>query len=150
MAGKKKRFFKCGSVAGSTILNPFQALPVPYPSRYFYLSSAQARSNEPEGSRSNPCRMNPHCNFSSAFSQKCLAWNQKHLKIAPIRQTVKDVAPDKALHMWQASYCGFSYRSLRSSLQNVREVSGKIKMMLPLWFSRPVLTGSHTYPKQPK
>lgn len=51
--------------------------------------------------------MNPHCNFGSAFSQKCLTWNQKHLKIAPIRQIVKDVVPGRARHTWQASYCGF-------------------------------------------
>lgn len=45
---KKKRFFKCGLVAGSTIWSVSQVLPVPHPSRGFIRASPgpEAKSQE--------------------------------------------------------------------------------------------------------
>lgn len=42
--------------------------------------------NETEGSRNKPGRINSHCNFDSTSSQKCPAWNRKHLKTTAIRK----------------------------------------------------------------
>lgn len=149
MAGGKKRFFKRGSVAGSTILNPFQALPVPYSSRYFYLSSPKP------GAMSQKAAEVTHVEWtitaiSAQHSAKSILleiksiWKLHQLhKLWKIWYQIRHFTRDKLL-------IAVFRTSLRRSLQNVREVSGKIKMMLPLWFSRPVLTGSHTYAKQPK
>lgn len=70
----KKRFFKHGSVAGSTTLKYISGVTCALSCQVFLPElPTDPGAMSQKAAEVNPCRMNPHCNFASAFRQvSCL------------------------------------------------------------------------------